>query len=90
MVAQYKILLRKGRFASMVNARDQFIRKAVLEQGYLASQVAHFLIGTQQTSAAHCKHLVELGRSDSAPLFSLPRISGMRTRREFFNLGQFA
>jgi putative transposase len=38
-----EILLRKGRLASIVNARDQFIRKAVLEQGYLASQVAHFL-----------------------------------------------
>jgi hypothetical protein len=38
-----EMLLRKDRLASIVNARDQFIRKAVLEQGYLASQVAHFL-----------------------------------------------
>jgi hypothetical protein len=38
-----KILLRKGRLASIVNARDQFICEAVLQQGYLASQVAHFL-----------------------------------------------
>ena len=38
-----EILLRKGRLANVVNARDQFIREAVLEQGYLASQVAEFL-----------------------------------------------
>jgi putative transposase len=38
-----EILLRKGRLASVVNARDQFIREAVLQQGYLASQVADFL-----------------------------------------------
>jgi putative transposase len=37
------VLLRKGRRASVVNARDQFIREAVLKQGYLASQVADFL-----------------------------------------------
>jgi putative transposase len=38
-----EVLLRKGRRASVVNARDQFIREAVLKQGYLASQVAAFL-----------------------------------------------
>jgi REP-associated tyrosine transposase len=38
-----EVLLRKGRRASVVNARDQFIREAVLKQGYLASQVADFL-----------------------------------------------
>ena len=38
-----EILLRKGRLGSVVNARDQFIRDAVLQQGYLASQVAAFL-----------------------------------------------
>ena len=37
------ILLRKGRLGSVVNARDRFIRDAVLQQGYLASQVATFL-----------------------------------------------
>jgi REP element-mobilizing transposase RayT len=36
-------LTRKGRLATVVNARDQFIREAVLDQGYLASQVAEFL-----------------------------------------------
>jgi len=36
-------LLRKGRLANVVGARDRFIREAVLEQGYLASQVADFL-----------------------------------------------
>jgi REP element-mobilizing transposase RayT len=38
-----EILLRKGRLGTVVNARDRFIRNAVLEQGYLASQVAAFL-----------------------------------------------
>jgi putative transposase len=38
-----EILLRKGRLGSVVNARDRFIRDAVLQQGYLASQVASFL-----------------------------------------------
>ena len=38
-----EILLRKGRLANVVKARDRFIREAVLEQGYLASQVANFL-----------------------------------------------
>jgi hypothetical protein len=37
------ILLRKGRLGNVVEARDRFIREAVLEQGYLASQVADFL-----------------------------------------------
>ncbi len=36
-------LLRKGRLANVVEARDRFIREAVLDQGYLASQVAEFL-----------------------------------------------
>jgi putative transposase len=38
-----EILLRKGRLGSVVSARDRFIREAVLQQGYLASQVASFL-----------------------------------------------
>jgi hypothetical protein len=38
-----EILLRKGRLANVINARDQFIREGVLEQGYLAAQVADFL-----------------------------------------------
>jgi REP element-mobilizing transposase RayT len=38
-----EILLQKGRLGTVVNARDRFIRNAVLEQGYLASQVAAFL-----------------------------------------------
>ena len=37
------ILLRKGRLAIVVEARDRFIREAVLEQGYLASQSPAFL-----------------------------------------------
>ena len=31
-----EILLRKGRLANVINARDQFIREGVLEQGYEA------------------------------------------------------
>jgi hypothetical protein len=38
-----EILLRKRRPADVVETRDRFIREAVLEQGYLASQVAAFL-----------------------------------------------
>jgi REP element-mobilizing transposase RayT len=38
-----EILLRKGRLANVVETRDRFIREAVFEQGYLASQVADFL-----------------------------------------------
>ena len=38
-----EILLRKAQLGSVVNARDRFIRDAVLKQGYLASQVASFL-----------------------------------------------
>ena len=38
-----EILLRKDRLGSVVNARDRFIQEAVLQQGYLASQVASFL-----------------------------------------------
>lgn len=37
------ILVRKGRLAPVVRTRDRFIREAVLDQGYLASQVAAFL-----------------------------------------------
>jgi hypothetical protein len=37
------MLFRKGQWRSVVNARDRFIRDAVLHQGYLASQVAKFL-----------------------------------------------
>jgi len=37
------ILLRKGWLANVLKARDRFMREAVLEQGYLASQVAEFL-----------------------------------------------
>jgi hypothetical protein len=35
--------LRKGRLANVVEARDRFIRGAVLDQGHLASEVADFL-----------------------------------------------
>jgi hypothetical protein len=38
------ILLRKDRLANVVQARDRFIREVVLEQGYLASLVAKFLV----------------------------------------------
>jgi putative transposase len=38
-----KSLKRKGRMAKMVEARDHFICTAVLEEGYLASEVADFL-----------------------------------------------
>ena len=37
------ILLRKGRLKTVVNGHDQFIREAVLPQGYIASEVAKFL-----------------------------------------------
>lgn len=37
------VLCRKGRLAKVVQTRDRFICEAVLEQGYLASQVAEFL-----------------------------------------------
>jgi hypothetical protein len=37
------MLLRKGRLANVVQTRDRFICEAVLEHGYLASQVADFL-----------------------------------------------
>jgi hypothetical protein len=36
-------LLRKGRLANVVEARDRFICEAVLDQGYLASELADFL-----------------------------------------------
>ena len=36
-------LKRKGRTAKMVEARDRFICQAVLEEGYLASELASFL-----------------------------------------------
>ena len=36
-------LRRKGRTAKIVETRDSFIRQAVLEQGYLASELASFL-----------------------------------------------
>jgi len=36
-------LKRKGRTATMVEARDRFICQAVLEEGYLASELASFL-----------------------------------------------
>ena len=36
-------LKRKGRMAKMVEARDRFICEAVLEEGYLASELAEFL-----------------------------------------------
>ncbi len=36
-------LKRKGRTAKMVEARDQFICRAVFEEGYLASELARFL-----------------------------------------------
>lgn len=39
-----KTLRRKGRMARIVAARDRFIREAVFEQGYLASEVAGFLV----------------------------------------------
>jgi putative transposase len=38
-----EILLRKGRLGRVVNARDRFVRDAVLQHGYLACQVASFL-----------------------------------------------
>ena len=38
-----KILLRKGRLANVVEARDRFIREAVLGAGLPCFQVADFL-----------------------------------------------
>jgi hypothetical protein len=36
-------LKRKGRMAKIVEVRDRFICEAVLEEGYLASELADFL-----------------------------------------------
>lgn len=36
-------LRRKGRTAAVVATRDLFIRHAVMEEGYLASELAEFL-----------------------------------------------
>ena len=36
-------LKRKGRMAKIVEARDRFICEAVLEEGYLAAELGHFL-----------------------------------------------
>ena len=38
-----EVLFRKGRLGSVVNARDRFVRDAVLQHGYLACQVASFI-----------------------------------------------
>ena len=39
-----EVLLCKGRLANVVEARDRFIREAVLERGYRASQLVDFLV----------------------------------------------
>jgi hypothetical protein len=41
--------LRKGRLASVVNARDRIIRESVLQQGHLASESPIFSIAIQPT-----------------------------------------
>ena len=38
-----EVLFRKGRLGSVANARDRFVRDAVLQHGYLACQVASCL-----------------------------------------------
>ena len=58
------ISLRKGRQANVINARDQFIREAVFEQGYRALQVAKFLAVQCHSGAA--EELVDLGKSVTA------------------------
>lgn len=61
-----EILLRKGRLGNVVSARDRFIREAVLQQGYLASQ-GRFV--SQQPSIENqpctAEDLVDLGKSDT-------------------------
>ena len=59
-----EILLHKSRLGSVVNARDRFIREAVLQQGYLASQVASFLnYPSIQYQPCAAKKLMDLGKS---------------------------
>jgi len=59
-----EILLRKGWLATVVEARDRFIGEAVLEQGYLASQVAEFLgCHPSNVSRALAEELIELSKS---------------------------
>jgi len=59
-----EILLRKGWLATVVEARDRFICEAVLEQGYLASQVAEFLgCHPSNVSRALAEELIELSKS---------------------------
>jgi hypothetical protein len=48
-------LRRKGRAARLVEARDQFICQAVMEQGYRASEVAAFLHCHPSNTAGHCR-----------------------------------
>jgi len=54
------ILSRKGRLANVLKARDLFIRKGVLEQGYLASQLADLLLAIRQTLAGRCRRVSRL------------------------------
>ena len=79
----------------MVIAHDGFIREAVLQQGYLASQVALFSIVNHPKSAVRAD-LVDLGKSDASvyvistarlgptePLTQLAiRSAGCRQRRD--------
>jgi hypothetical protein len=59
-----EILLRKGRLGRVVNARDRFVRDAVLQHGYLACQVASFLnCHSIQCQSCTAKKLIDLGKS---------------------------
>jgi len=59
------ILSRKGGLTNVVESRDRFIREAVLEQDYLASQVADLLLAIRQTLAGRCRRVSRLGKSDT-------------------------
>ena len=64
------ILSRKGRLANVLKARDLFIRKGVLEQGYLASQLADLLLAIRPTLAGRCRRVSRLGKSDTCARFA--------------------
>jgi hypothetical protein len=60
-----KKLLRKGRLANVIKARDNFIRETLFEQGYLGCQVTKFFACHPSNVSAE-EELLELGKSDMA------------------------
>jgi hypothetical protein len=69
-VQQYSIgrdSIPRGRMAKMLEARDRFICEGVLEEGYLASELADFLgcyPSNVSRGAESIGELIELGKSD--------------------------